>query len=84
MYRQEKLEETRRQEGNRLHYMLSRLEELKDEFNSTPHIADHRVVPNSIEMFSKWHDLHFQFEEHWKFAGLTLRNNLNPKMNLKL
>lgn len=58
--------------------MMTRLQSLKDTYNSITDMPEDRKAVNEFQIFQKWHDIHFQYEEHWKFAGLTHKRNLNP------
>jgi hypothetical protein len=35
-------------------------------------------IKTDFDFFQKYHDMHYQFEEYWKFAGVTNFGKLNP------
>ena len=71
---------------NRLEMMLTRLEAYKDQYKDLMKESNNLMDSTFtiIDLFMKWHDMHFQFEEHWKFSGLTSEGELNPKLYEKL
>ena len=80
----------KRREGYRLSQMLQGLKDKLNNFKclmSKSEVADTDSWYSNLdimELFRKWHDIHFQFEEHWKFAGVTTEEELNPIMYRKL
>ena len=64
--------------------MINRLKEYLNIFNSMIELKEESKVGNEFDMFEKWHSLHYNFEEKWKFAGLTSKDYINPKLLNKM
>ena len=64
--------------------MINRLKEYMNIFNSSINLWEESKVGNELEMFEKWHSLHYNFEENWKFSGITPKGAMNPKLEKKL
>lgn len=68
-------------------YMIDRLEKLGEEYNRlciSSGDPTFQAINDNFLFFVKYHDIHYQFEEHWKFAGLTKAGKLNPKLIEKM
>jgi len=64
--------------------MVDLLDGYMKSYNSDSNRPTEKYAHSEFDMFQKWHDMHFQFEEHWKLAGLTPKGDINPKMYQKM
>jgi hypothetical protein len=79
LLRKDRMDQETLKENNRISLLLNLLRDYVEDYNKNKHQEKtERLAKNEFSMFQIWHDMHFQFEEHWKFAGLTSSGLLNP------
>ena len=68
-----------------MNYIIEKLADDVKVFNQNVYGQEKdKYLMNQFEYLEKYHNIHYNFEETWKFSGVTKSGRINPSMIEKL